>query len=167
MKIIKNKKGFTLVEVLVVIAIIGILAVTSTPILLQNIDKAKVSRIITKYDAFKKATISNAELKELKLTPTLKEAIKKDVNSIPEQTPIGGKYELDRVEGGQHPNQEGDGLEKYNTEISWNIALVIQETENSTISITDKQFKYLVKTIGNTNIIIKVKDKKIYLKIVD
>ena len=170
MKIIKNKKGFTLVEVLVVVAIIGILAVTSTPILLQNIDSAKVARIITKYDAFKKATINNIGLKEGISTDDLddlKAAIKKDVNSIPEQTPIGGQYELDRVEGGQHPNQEGDRLEPEptDTKVSWDIALVIEETDNSEIFISDKSFKQLVKTIGNTNIIIK--DNKIYLKIVD
>ena len=165
MKIIKDNKGFTLVEILVVVAIVGILAMVSVPSLVQNIDKAKVTRIITKYDAFKKSTISNTELKEVTLTDDLKNSIIKDVNSIPEQTPIGGKYDLDSVEGGKHPNKDGDGLEENDTQVSWNIALVIEETDNSKIYITGKQFKQLVKTLGNTNIIIK--GNKIYLKIVD
>ena len=163
MKIIKDKKGFTLVEILVVVAIIGILAVVSIPSLLQNIDKAEVARLLSDYDAFKKATINNITSKEVDLSDELKKAIKKDVNAISLETPIGGQYDLDSVQGGQYPDKDGEGLE--NTETSWNIALVIEEKDNSKISITGKQFKQLVKTLGNTNIIIK--GNKIYLKIVD
>ncbi|MFL8466371.1 type IV pilin protein, partial [Clostridioides difficile] len=49
MKLKKNKKGFTLVELLVVIAIIGILAVVAVPALFSNINKAKVASVESDY----------------------------------------------------------------------------------------------------------------------
>ena len=54
----KNNKGFTLVELLVVIAIIGILAVVAVPALFKNINKAKVADLEADYNAIKSAALS-------------------------------------------------------------------------------------------------------------
>ena len=53
----KNNKGFTLVELLVVIAIIGILAVVAVPALFKNIEKGKDSRVRGRYKCNKKRCI--------------------------------------------------------------------------------------------------------------
>lgn len=58
MKLRKNKKGFTLVELLVVIAIIGILAVVAVPALFSNINKAKVASVESDYSSIKSAALS-------------------------------------------------------------------------------------------------------------
>lgn len=54
----KNNKGFTLVELLVVIAIIGILAVVAVPSLFKNINKAKASEAVAYVSAAKTAATS-------------------------------------------------------------------------------------------------------------
>ena len=54
----KNNKGFTLVELLVAIAIIGILAVVAVPSLMKNINRAKATDVITYVTAAKTAAIS-------------------------------------------------------------------------------------------------------------
>lgn len=168
MKKFKDKRGFTLVEVLVVVAIIGILSAISTPILVQNIDKAKVTRIIAKYDAFKKATISNMTSSEIKLDEELIKTITNEVNSVPDITPIGGKYLLTTLENADVKCIDENGNILNNTTISWQVALGIVNSDND-IYMTDKQFKQLVKSLGNTNIVVKDGgiDDGIYIKIVD
>ena len=47
--------GFTLIELMVVIAIIGILGVVITPMVINAIEKAKVVRVIAEIDAITKA----------------------------------------------------------------------------------------------------------------
>ena len=168
MKKFKDKRGFTLVDLLVVVAIMGILAAVSTPILTQNIDRAKVTRVITKYDAFKKATVSNLSPREIELDNELIETIIKEVNSVPDITPIGGKYLLTTLENADVKCIDENGNILNNTTISWQVALGIVNSDND-IYMTDKQFKQLVKSLGNTNIVVKDGgiDDGIYIKIVD
>ena len=54
----KNNKGFTLVELLVVIAIIGILAVVAVPALFKNIEKGKVAELEADISAIRSAALS-------------------------------------------------------------------------------------------------------------
>lgn len=54
----KNNKGFTLVELLVVIAIIGILAVVAVPALFKNIEKGKVADLEADISAIRSAVLS-------------------------------------------------------------------------------------------------------------
>ncbi|OEH84218.1 hypothetical protein BHU72_12505 [Desulfuribacillus stibiiarsenatis] len=53
----KNQKGFTLVELLVVIAIIGILAAVIAPNIFAQIEKSKISAVISEYRAIKTAAV--------------------------------------------------------------------------------------------------------------
>ena len=57
-KMFKNQQGFTLVELLVVIAVIAILAAVVTPNVFKAVDKSKVSATIAEYDAIKTAVIT-------------------------------------------------------------------------------------------------------------
>lgn len=54
----KNNKGFTLVELLVVIAIIGVLAVVAVPSLFTQIEKSKVASLQSDISAIKSVTIA-------------------------------------------------------------------------------------------------------------
>lgn len=54
-KKIKDRKGFTLVELLVVIAIIGILAAVIAPNIFAQIEKGRVSAVISEFRAVKTA----------------------------------------------------------------------------------------------------------------
>ena len=56
-KKLKDKKGFTLVELLVVIAIIGILAIVAVPALFKNINKAKIADV-SDYNAVKSSIVA-------------------------------------------------------------------------------------------------------------
>lgn len=96
MKLKKNKKGFTLVELLVVIAIIGILAVVAVPALFSNINKAKVASVESDYSSIKSSALSyysdtnkmpvkeNGDLSELSTY----------METLPSKADIGGEYKL-------------------------------------------------------------------------
>ena len=91
MKLKKNKKGFTLVELLVVIAIIGILAVVAVPALFSNINKAKVASVESDYSSVKSAALSYySDTNKIPVTPDYME-------SLPDKADIGGEYKLIKV----------------------------------------------------------------------
>lgn len=57
MKRRNNQKGFTLIELLVVIAIIGILAAVIAPNVFAQIERGKISAVVSEYRAVKTAAI--------------------------------------------------------------------------------------------------------------
>ncbi|HBG5184540.1 TPA: prepilin-type N-terminal cleavage/methylation domain-containing protein [Clostridioides difficile] len=98
MKLKKNKKGFTLVELLVVIAIIGILAVVAVPALFSNINKAKVTSVESDYSSIKSAALSYySDTNKMPATtsnPVDLENLKTYMESLPDKADIGGEYQL-------------------------------------------------------------------------
>lgn len=96
MKLKKNKKGFTLVELLVVIAIIGILAVVAVPALFSNINKAKVASVESDYSSIKSAALSYYSDTNKIPTGDLT-TLESYMESLPDKADIGGKYKLIKV----------------------------------------------------------------------
>ena len=94
MKLKKNKKGFTLVELLVVIAIIGILAVVAVPALFSNINKAKVASVESDYSSVKSAALSYySDTNKIPVTTTDKAGLtilETYMESLPDKADIGG-----------------------------------------------------------------------------
>ncbi len=111
MKLKKNKKGFTLVELLVVIAIIGILAVVAVPALFSNINKAKVASVESDYSSVKSAALSYYSDTNKIPTGDL-DTLESYMESLPDKADIGGKYELIKV-GNKlvlQIGEDGDGV---------------------------------------------------------
>ncbi|HFL3157790.1 TPA: type II secretion system protein [Clostridioides difficile] len=97
MKLKKNKKGFTLVELLVVIAIIGILAVVAVPALFSNINKAKVASVESDYSSVKSAALSYySDTNKMPATTSASDLskLKTYMDTLPDKADIGGKYQL-------------------------------------------------------------------------
>ncbi|MER0285455.1 type II secretion system protein [Clostridioides difficile] len=92
MKLRKNKKGFTLVELLVVIAIIGILAVVAVPALFSNINKAKVASVESDYSSIKSAALSYYSDKN-KVPANLNE-LETYMETVPTKADVGGTYDI-------------------------------------------------------------------------
>lgn len=92
MKLRKNKKGFTLVELLVVIAIIGILAVVAVPALFSNINKAKVASVESDYSSIKSAALSYYSDKN-KVPEDLDE-LETYMETVPTKADVGGTYDI-------------------------------------------------------------------------
>lgn len=98
MKLRKNKKGFTLVELLVVIAIIGILAVVAVPALFSNINKAKVASVESDYSSVKSAALSYySDTNKMPVSTDNKAdltILETYMESLPDKADIGGEYNL-------------------------------------------------------------------------
>jgi type IV pilus assembly protein PilA len=54
-KMVKNKKGFTLIELMIVVAIVGILAAIAIPAYLDYTVKSKITEVTTALDALSQA----------------------------------------------------------------------------------------------------------------
>lgn len=135
MKLKKNKKGFTLVELLVVIAIIGILAVVAVPALFSNINKAKVASVESDYSSIKSAALSYySDTNKIPVTTNDKTGLtilETYMESLPDKADIGGKYELIKVGN----------------------KLVLQiGTNNDGVTLTEAQSAKLLSDIGENKI---------------
>ena len=103
----KNNKGFTLVELLVVIAIIGILAVVAVPALFKNIEKGKVAELESDIISIRSAALSfYAENSRYPSVTNLVEGtgddetkIKSEVESL--GNPFKGVYSISGTEPGK------------------------------------------------------------------
>lgn len=94
MKLRKNKKGFTLVELLVVIAIIGVLAVVAVPALFSNINKAKVASVESDYSSVKSAALSYySDTNKMPVNGPLS-SLSTYMETLPDKADIGGEYSL-------------------------------------------------------------------------
>lgn len=56
---LRNKKGFTLIELMIVVAILGILAAVAIPMYINYQNRARMSEAPVSIDAIKKGVISN------------------------------------------------------------------------------------------------------------
>ena len=98
-----KKKGFTLVELLIVIAVIAILATIVTPTAFKALDKSKVSTVEADYKAIKTATLNFHADTGKWPTDSLDFTTKPSgvsgwngpyIDHWPSQTPWGGTYSL-------------------------------------------------------------------------
>ncbi|CEN74504.1 pilin [[Clostridium] sordellii] len=166
----KGDSGFTLIELLVVIAIIGILAVVALPALFKNINKSKIAKVESNYNAIK-----TAELNYYAENNSFESDLKKlDIEHLDiSKTPIGGDYKI-RMKNNENKivteygpikayNVQKDGklgnyvdIDKYG-----DIYLSIQGFENNKLHINNEEFKSLVNKFGNENIFISSRPNSI------
>ena len=176
-----SNKGFTLVELLVAIAIIGILVVVAVPELFKNIEKAKIADMEAEYSAYKSACLQYyAEYGELPNHNTAPGSVG-DLNDYLENqiidgfgkgTPIGGYYWIAINREYQHNGNIYNDLNRdlYKIDINGNriggtvklkdegdIFLVILSSkggsnESKSINISKDGLSKLVKDLGEGNV---------------
>ena len=100
MKKRRNDKGFTLVELIVVLVILAILAAILVPALLGYIDKAREKQLTTNAEAaYVAAQAIMTEQYGLNKTSAQAQTAAKDVNEIKKLTDISENFEVDFVGG--------------------------------------------------------------------
>lgn len=176
---LKNKKGFTLIELLVVIAIIGILAIMSVPVLVKNIDKAKIVKLESEIQTIKSAVsqyyIDNGEFPHQIQLSDKNNLLKDYIDIEVKETPIGGQYILMpnkackddpeknyvdmcgfgykiKSDGSLEKNVIGDSYIKANYEVMLAIRPIWDKKEDP--EITKLQIAQLAKDLGTDNIFI-------------
>lgn len=80
-KVKKNKKGYTLTELIVVVAILGILAAVATPMILNQVGKAKTSADLANEKAIENAYLVGMADASDTLVPSNISDIKKKISS--------------------------------------------------------------------------------------
>jgi type IV pilus assembly protein PilA len=85
-KMKKNRKGYTLTELIVVVAILGILAAVATPMVMGQISKANTSADLANAKSIESAIaicVANETLAEPLTIANIKTAVEADIGDIP------------------------------------------------------------------------------------
>lgn len=163
MKTVRDRGGFTIVEVLVVMAIIGILSVMAVPLLFDKVDMAKVAKLESDFNAVKTAAILyEADNGKLPSWDKIKENsmdFLEYIDGINEKSPIGGDYSLHkRVYGsdGVWENlhtYDGENFRSIDGDIVNYGRLFLAITDNEDdMKISIKQLNKLVRDLGSDNV---------------